>query len=195
MVYLAGNDGTYDRKHFIRLLGGMKNNLPHLIPNARISANEKRRSLRKLGWEKPQGYSYSELPMAAIPAEVSVSLHRYIRKMTLALYYRHVGKIPSQLMRVWASWSHGQDRTLTDAIDLWMEMTPITDVGRRKNVDIGNAFKIRMNYSVEMDAFIVIGQINEGLIFFGTCMPESLCREIDWQEANGLHSRAPGDWS
>ncbi|MDA7787956.1 hypothetical protein N8940_01840 [Sphingomonadaceae bacterium] len=174
MVRFCRNEGDYDQAQFLRLLDGIKNNMPELLPDLSLTASDKRRGLRKLGLLKPASLDLSELPLAGIPAGYQPRIVRYIRKIVLALYYRHLSKVAPKTRKVWTMWSTGQGTNMNEAIRTWSEMTPIIDVGKRQNIDIGNQFRARLNYNEELDAFVTIGQFSAGLIFYGSCLTDEI---------------------
>ena len=193
LVYLTRGDDNHDAEQFRRLLSGIKNNLPELMPNLRLSANDKRRRLAKLGLEKPLGLPLADLPLAGIPTGYHKRMERYVHKIILALHYRIVGTIASKEMRLFGSWTTGQDRRMDDVVSSWSEMTPIVEVGRRRNVNIGDAFRVRTNYSEEMQAFVAVGQFRRGLIFLGSCLEKDIAKRTS--PTGSLDDlRVPGEW-
>ena len=193
LVYLTRGEDRHDTEQFRRLLSGIQNNLPELMPDLRLSANEKRRGLAKLGLEKPHGIAFSDLPLAGIPSGYQERIERYVQKIILALYYKLVGKIASKEMRLFASWTTGQDRRMDDVVASWSEITPVVEIGRRTNVNIGDAFRVRVNYSEEMQAFVVVGQFQRGLIFFGSCLEKNVAERTSPTGSSEV-LRVPGDW-
>jgi hypothetical protein len=86
-------DGSVDQQEFIQALRGVKNNAPKMMPNPNLTVRERRRALDAMKIVKPHDIFAEELGIVAVPQNVRISLQRCFRKLFLALYYRHTGKI------------------------------------------------------------------------------------------------------
>jgi hypothetical protein len=158
------DDTNYRERDFKRISEGVKNNLPHLFPDVRLSANEVRRSLKAMGLTKPSNEVAENIPVAAVPAEVHFHILRYAWKMACAIYYREQGRIASPDHSVWATWTQGMNKAGLAALEDFIRITPLIRKGQRTNVQIGDRFGYRCNKADEPDVLAALAQFGSGLI-------------------------------
>lgn len=181
------DSGNYDSETSHRLIGGLKNNLPHLFPDPRISARMKRRGLREFGLEKPSGQALSDIPMVAYPAECDVVVRAVAMKIALALYYKHKGRAAPADHWLGAFWVQiANQKVMADWVKVAHDLGAVT-VGNRTNTDLDNLFRYR--WSTEEpghpDIFMAIAQFGEGVAL---CL--ILCADECWTDEDGL-----GHWA
>jgi hypothetical protein len=160
------DSANYEQKTSKRLIAGIKNNMPELFPNARISANLKKRTLSSFGLPKPTGVAAAEIPMAAFPKEVDPLLRIVAIKIGLALYYRHKGSVASRDHLVMGYWSQiGNRRTMERWAKIAEDLTGL-EIGSRQNINFGNRFRYRwaMEEDGQRDIFVAISQFGQGLV-------------------------------
>lgn len=167
MVYFNNHDeAVADDVGLRRLLDGLKNNLPHLARFRHMGPNEKRRAMREMKIERPVGLPLQDIPIVEVPSEFRERVNRYLRKMVRALFYKHVGRPAKASSVPWAWWSYERAGIHEQWTEEWLKMTPIPVQGKRSNMDFGDRFRYRINYSDEHEAFAAIGQFSDGLIFY-----------------------------
>ena len=66
---------------------------PQLAREMIPKANDVRRWMRQHGIKKPDGMAYGELPFASVPKGLADAVEAVIRKLTLALHYKHTSRI------------------------------------------------------------------------------------------------------
>lgn len=76
-----------------RLIKAFAESYPELARGMVMTANEARRSLKKLGLEKPSEIGYGELPLVKLPREIDAVVRRFGVKLVKALHYKHSGRI------------------------------------------------------------------------------------------------------
>lgn len=178
------DDATFSQRDLERLLTGVGNNLPHLLPKIDLTSRQKRASLRELGLEKPRGVFAADLPFAAIPAAVHRHIERYARKIACALFYREMGRPAGATHEVWAIWGQGADRTRMDAWSEFRRITPMVVLGQRRNFDFGDRFGYRCNKTEppQSDVFAVIAQFGAGLAILAAIVHEGAKLRKDDQD-------------
>jgi hypothetical protein len=89
----AGSDDPDMYTRFQKLLEGLRNNQPEHLPDAHISANDKRRILAELGVAKPPSTTFADVPLVGVPVAVKAIVEKWLRKQFLAIYYRECNAI------------------------------------------------------------------------------------------------------
>lgn len=171
--FLADDKDLPDQRNSQKLMRGLVNNLPHLANMRELSANEKRRAVRELQLERPPG-PLSEMPLLKIDGEWHKHIDRYLCKLAKALFYKHVGAPAGRDFVGWSEWTYEKIGLNRGAIEQWIQMTPIVEIGRRANVDLGDRFHYRVNHSAELGAFAAVGKFGRGLIFYALVLEPSL---------------------
>lgn len=161
---LDRNPNNFDGPATDKMISGLANNLPHLLPNPFLDGRSKRTTLRNMGLSKPTNILASELPVVEIDTELHQRIGRYGRKIICALYYREQGRIASPEHRVWANWGLYVDRNFMKASEGFINMTPLITVGKRSNTDIGDQFIYRCNKCDDPDILAVIAGFGQGVV-------------------------------
>lgn len=163
------DDETFREADLVRLVSGVANNLPHLLPNLNLTTRDRRNSLRELGLHKPDGAVVADLPFAGIPPGVHERLERYARKILCALYYREMGRPPGPDYKVWAIWGQNADRARMEAWQGFAAITPLITIAQRRNFDFGDRFGYRCNKTQppKSDVFAAIAGFGGGLALAG----------------------------
>lgn len=157
------DDDAYREDQSANALMGLRNNLPHLVPDFDLPASEKRRAYREYDIERPVGVFGSDLPVVGVPEEAHVSLLRYARKLACALFYREMRRPAPSDYFVWTTWSQGENRAQMEAWRKFVEMTPLITRGGRANLDFRDRFGYRCNKKADPDLFAAIAQFGRGL--------------------------------
>ena len=184
----AGNDDTEIRK----LVSGLANNLPELMPSRTKDVRTIRRTLARMGLSPAPGMFLNELPMVAIPNAVHDRIRRYARKIACALSYREKSRAVSADHLIFAHWGQQQDRAFVESVEGFLAM-PKLEIGKRRNVDIGDQFAYRCNFADDPDVFGMIAQFGSGIML--TCLiapPDFVDRLKADTAATGLSEN--GEW-
>lgn len=166
---LAHESVRLDKDAVQKLFSGLQNNLPEAARFRALSTNDKRKAARRLGLALPAGATYLEAPFLGINEELRECADRYICKIARALYYKHLGSIAPANAFTHGMWLDGKMPANSGGISAWAETMPSLFRGTRSNVDLGNYFTYRTNFSAEEKAFAVIGQFASGMAFSGIC--------------------------
>lgn len=161
---LDRNPANFEDAEVDRMVSGLRNNLPHLFPNGRLTNRDKRRVLHQMGLEKPRGLALSQVPVVQFESVVNNHIDRYTRKIGLALYYREQGVPASRDHMMLASWGQSASPSFVNSMAGFVNMTPIVTVGARSNLDFGDQFTYRCNKRLEPDVFAMIAQFGAGII-------------------------------
>lgn len=186
------DERNYDRETSKRLIEGIKNNLPHLVPSTRLSGSQKRRGLRNFGLSKPSHVVLSDIPMAAFPAETDSVIRIAATKIALALFYRHK-RVPAK-STYWVSsyWTQSADQKTLEKWSEFARKLPSIEIGKRSNADLGNQFLYRWAEEEKghSEIFFAIAQFGEGLTL---CM--IITQEAVWDEEGRPHWIQVEDWA
>jgi hypothetical protein len=158
------NDNNYRPSELRKSLMGLKNNLPHLIPNFALDGRDKRRSLRAMGLAKPTHILASELPLVGVPMATHDYLQRYARKIACTLYYREQGRIAAPDHQIWTMWNQATNKVAMQAFKAFINMTPLVTKGWRPNLEFGDRFTYRCNKADDPDIFAAIAQFGGGIV-------------------------------
>lgn len=178
------DDGRYDENDASRLLEGMRNNAPHLIPNLELSANEKRRALKEYGIARPTAEFLEDVPMAGVPKEFHGAATIVGRKLALATHYRELGSIAGLDCRVTVHWSQLQIPAGADLSDKLSLLLENRTVGARVNTDIGDQFSYDWAFNEREGLFAICAQLCGSLLLLCAVAPEDKVNS----------SRNPDDW-
>lgn len=85
------DSANLDRAHLNKLIRGVHNNNPDMLPIIGLSTREKRRYLQENEIKLADGAAISELPLARVPGGTQRAFHHFMRKLTCALFYRVAG--------------------------------------------------------------------------------------------------------
>ena len=135
------DNANYDRETSRRLIRGIKNNLPQMLPDIGLPANKKRRAIRNLGLSKPQGMLLRDVPIAAFPINADEMIRKVGVKVGLALFYKQKGHAAHLDYQCCSYWTQASD---ISTISRWREIASEfqgVEWGSRKNLDFGNRFR------------------------------------------------------
>jgi hypothetical protein len=153
-----------------RILYGIRNNLPELLPDLNPSTNEKRRALRAMGIEKPQGVTYADLPMVGMSERVFEHVRSALRKLTCALFYKHIDRIlpPDGALISAAEFNLAiADSKLAEELLPRLQHPTIT---RWNSEDISDQFCYRWTYDSALRAFVFLGLFAGAFVGLGCAL-------------------------
>lgn len=180
------DENNYRQSDVKRLISGVANNLPNILPRIDLSPRAKRNSLRAMGLQKPSHVLAADIPLMAVPTDIQPHMHRYGCKLACALFYREMGKAAPADYHVWAIWGQEADRARMASWDKFVSMTPLVTIGQRSNFDFGNRFRYRCNKTAppQPDLFAAVAQFGEGIAVAVVIV----------HETSEIHALEVGEW-
>ena len=173
------NPENYDEKLARKLLIGIANNQPNLVPKKINRPNEIRHGLRRLGLEKKPGVTLSQIPIVSLSPELNPAMRRVGDKIGLALFYRHFGKIATQTYGVCSFWAQVSDRRRIGDFSTVVKELSGLEVGARSNTQLGDRFSYRWSQQEagEPDIFIAVVKFGLGLVICTMVAAESVWKQ------------------
>ncbi len=160
------NPENYDATQTSKLISGVRNNQPQLLPNPRLSANDKRRGLKQTGQRLPIGASLADVSMAFVPRQNDQIVKRVTAKIGQALYYRHKGKIVPLTHSLTCNWTQSSNLKQMAPFDQIAKDFVFFEKGKRANLNFGDRFQYVWNEEEdgEPDIFGMIAQFDKGMV-------------------------------
>jgi hypothetical protein len=162
------NEQNLEHDTLIKRGSGIKNNYAEAYPNFSLSANEKRKKLRRMGLRKMTGQSLSEIGMFHLPPDLKNALDIQVRKLISAIYFKETGKILSYGRRIAGLWQQKQDAERAPLTRYLNELLPEYRQPTRASIkDYGSRFCYKFGYMEDSDFFAFAAQIGDGFILMG----------------------------
>jgi hypothetical protein len=155
---------NYRREETQRAVQGIRNNLPHLMPNAGLTRRDKRNALKAKGLAVSPGKTIADVPMVSVPATINENVERYARKLVAALYYREKSKPLGLDFEIYVAWTTATDKNSMTAFLEMANMSPFVTVGKRTNLQFGDRFGYRYSKADDNDLFMAVAQFGQGLV-------------------------------
>lgn len=175
-------DENYDQAHIQNLIAGVRNNQPDMIPNPNLSANEKRRTLRHFGWDRPKGEFLEDVGMVAIPTGSDLHVERVAAKMLAAFLYRHQTEFLTSDHGMFFGWTQQGLPGVDEAQDVLLSGMPELVIGARVNTSIGDQFAYRWGANPEEGLFGYAAGFGTGMFVFGASAQWSRVEKMEnWQ--------------
>jgi hypothetical protein len=114
---LDHTDENYREADLNRLLKGLKNNHPDLMPRVQLSAIEKRRMLRHVGHRIEPGMFLEDVPIMAMPKGIDPHIQFFARKLTAAVFYKLHGRPVTPEHQWMCRWFPSYDKALDDLLE------------------------------------------------------------------------------
>lgn len=181
---MDSDEGRYDDRDASRLLQGIMNNAPSLMPNLELSPSLKRRALRDYGLEVPKGEFLDDVPLAGVPKEFHAAATIVGRKLALATYYKELGAIAGGDFKVMVRWGQLQIPSGADLFSALQTTMPNRTVGERVNTDIGDQFSYVWALNEPEQLFAICAQFCGSLMLLCAVAPSEMVSS----------SRHPDDW-
>lgn len=191
IAMLSRFDPTYDeevdgnREESDKLIQAFSEKHPALVKAMLPTANEVRRSLKKLGISKPDSVGYGEIPIVKVPPELHAAVLRFGSKLVKALHYKHTGRIVPSDAGIRVYWhtnaQHMAGKFPNELLEIFRELA----LPARDSTPLHDQFSY--SYSVSTDsalggyvvafrrAFSIIGLLNFDASWFSR--HEALLRE------------------
>ena len=178
------NDKNYDAAHVQKLIAGIRNNYPALLPRTDLSAIEKRKILRTWGWAKPDDQFLDDVGLVALPKVAAVHIAVNTVKLLAALSYRHRGLVLSSAHGVFTMWSQQGLPGVDEAQKVLFDGMPELVVGERVNTSIGDQFAYRLGYGGDpAGLFGFAAGFGAGLFIVGAAAPWDTVQDHgDWHQ-------------
>jgi len=191
---LDRNSANFDGPATTKMITGLANNLPHLLPNPFLDGRKKRDAFKRMGLRKPANVLAERLPVIEIDPELHQRIERYARKIACALYYREQERIASADHLILADWGQFNDNPFMDSSKGFIEMTPLITVGQRTNVNIGDQFVYRCNKCDDPDVLAALAGFGRGIVLRILVADPESAADIDAIEMPG-EITGPTPWT
>lgn len=167
-LHMFNHDGVEpSHAQFSKLITGVANNTPELLPKVGLSANAVRRHFRDKGIQLAPGMAYGEVPMAELPAGNRTAFELFARRLTCALFYKEVG-FPMPLdFAIAVGWLPYADPATADFMLSINGFFPELRMTNRSNVDIGDQFVYMWGAKPDGRIFGFTAQFAKSFFFFG----------------------------
>jgi len=167
LIRLADFSENLDEGQFAKLVRGVKNNTPELLPSDFSTLREKRNWLKNIGLEPRRGETIADVPVMKMRPGWRDAFHAFARKLLAALYYKEMGRLlpNDSLMRtIFTQFVDGQGRELVEKL---LTMLPEIRVGERRNTSIGSQFTYIFGKKDEAGLFVFCAQFSRAWFIVG----------------------------
>lgn len=182
-LHMFNHDGVEpDQKQFSKLINGVANNTPELLPKVGLSANAVRRHFRDKKMQLAPSMTYSDVPMAELPTGNRAAFEFFARRLTCALFYKEVG-FPMPLdFSIAAGWLPYSDPQTPKFIRSVNGFFPELRMTNRSNINIGDQFFYTWGSKPEGRIFGYTAQFTRSFFFFGAASgPEFVGGTEHWK--------------
>ncbi|WP_155275977.1 hypothetical protein [Agrobacterium tumefaciens] len=138
-----------------------------------VTVNQKRRTARQSGITLSPGQTYASLPIIGINRDVHDDFAIFARRLTSALFYKHLGKVlpPAHMIKTqWMQFAHGKAEEIVGAIT--RDMPHLAQTGR-VNTNIGQQFSYRWYADEETETFVFMAQFAMAFFVIGLASPSN----------------------
>ena len=149
------------------------------MPDPDLPVVEKRRVLRRFGWQREAGVFLDDLPMVAVPQLVAKHMAMNAVKLLAALHYRHTGTCLNGAYGVVTAWSQQGLPGRHEARDTLIGGMPDLGVGSRVNTSIGDQFGYRWGRNEQASIFGYYAEFGTGLLLIAAAAPWDAAAETD----------------
>jgi hypothetical protein len=159
------DSGPERNKEFAKRLRGVRNNAPHLVPDPRTTANEKKKFIAMSGRILPPGMTTAGLPLARFPKGILSALAPFFAKLFCALYYRETGVIFPATGAISVVFTT-PDYVQSDDLEWFGRNLSGRRATRRGNRSISDQFSYFFELGEEGRVFAALMHIRKNLIVF-----------------------------
>lgn len=173
-LHLSNHSGNTSPEQLSKLVQGVRNNNPDLLPKIELRANLARQHYRQKGLKLAQGEVYGEKPIATLRKGNQAAFEVFARRLTCALLYRETGRpvpLDSFMLVTWLPWA---DAPGTEAVDMATELFPKLTITNRRNTDIGDQFSYRWGIHPDGSIFGFVAKFSESYFIFGAAASADL---------------------
>ncbi|MDR7143273.1 hypothetical protein [Rhizobium sp. BE258] len=182
---LGDHSGTTPSDQFLKLLSGVRNNNPEYLPRLDVTANAKKRALPLYNLSHPPDEPAASAPIAEMPNENRKAFEAFERRLTCALYYKHMKEVMPTTHMIRTFRTQVIARNSETLIRTIAPMFPNTIRTTRQNTNLGDQFTYVWYGSEDKQMFAFIAQFSQSYVFLGVaCRSEDLEGGKDYR----LHS-------
>lgn len=166
---------AFNQMQLDKLVQGVRNNNPDMLPSDFSSTREKRNWLKNIGYELQPGEIVADVPVLKMGDGWKDALDAFSRKLLAALYYKEIGrplKLDHLLRTVVVQYVDGNGQQLLEKL---VPMLPKLRIGERRNTNIGDQFLYAFGTEPEADLFVFFAQFSQAWFVMGVAgMPENV---------------------
>lgn len=158
---------SFNQTQFAKLVQGVRNNNPQLLPSDFSSNREKRNWLKDIGYQLSPGELVADAPVLKMDPSWRTAMDAFSRKLLTALFYKEAGRPLSQenLMRtVVVQYVDGKGQQLLEKV---VPMLPLLRVGERRTTNIGDQFLYAFGVKPKDDMFVFFAQFAKSWFVLG----------------------------
>ncbi|RWY67868.1 hypothetical protein EHI46_26245 [Rhizobium leguminosarum] len=183
LYLLMGNhDGKRPTSQFEKLVAGVRNNTPEFLPKLNMSANAKKRALPLYNFPFPADQPIAKAPIAELPDKNRTAFEAFERRLTCALYYRHMGEVMPITHMIRTHRLQAIQKSSDDLIRAVVPMLPNGIKTNRQNTDIGDQFFYNWYGDQATKMFVFMAQFSLSFVFIGVaCRPEDMAGGEDYR--------------
>ena len=168
LIRLADQDeGRVDEAELRKMIEGVRNNTPDLLPREFTSQTERDQAIASSGWKPVLGETMADAPVMALGPGWRDAVHAFARKLTLALYYKEIG-VPLPLTHYMRTeFFQFTDAAAPDIVAEFGKLLPAYRAGERRNFDFGDQFQYIVGQTDEHGLFAVLVQLARSWFIVG----------------------------
>ncbi len=173
-LIISNHSGRGSNKQFAKLVNGVRNNNPELLPKMELRANLARQHFKDKGLKLAPGEAYGDKPIATLPEGNRAAFELFARRLTCALFYKELGHplpLDFYIAVTWLPWSEGAS---TAAIETATNLFPSVTMTNRRNTDIGDQFSYRWGFHPDGNIFGFVAKFSESYYVFGAAAAPEL---------------------
>jgi len=171
-LYLMMGDHSedpIDDAAFKKLLQGVANNNPDLMPVLNLTARQARQHYKGRGLNLPVGMTFSEAPLAELPVGNRDAFLAFSRRLTCALYYKEVGHPLPLDFKIATGWVQIVDPSARPLEKAVIDFLPEFRMTERRNTNIGDQFQYRWGHKDE-GIFAFAAQLRASFYIIGAAV-------------------------
>ncbi len=154
-----------NHKRYIARRDSVRINHPKVIQSLKMSANEKRREVERIGLLPGNGNTYSDLPIAKIDTDIWFPHFRMVgKKLALGLHYQCFQHPLPFGAAIYLSFSTNADFRMGHELKEILKAAPELVMPKRDKLMLGDQFAIRYGCSTELLASVFVINIQKRLI-------------------------------
>ena len=188
MILANYDDKEPSQQQLERLLQGVKNNNPDLMPNVEVNARAARTHFKQQGKKLRVGETYAGTPLLVLPVGNRDAFELFARRLACALFYRQAGKpvpLDYYIATAWMDWSHP---TIAGIAEQFRNFLPEITMTNRVNTNIGDQFLYLWGLQPDHSIFAFAAQFQKSFLFFGAVAAPHLFVNMDDPKWKPHHS-------
>jgi hypothetical protein len=154
-------------KQMKRLLLGVRNNTPELMPAFEMNARAARKFFKQANRTLAPGKTFAETPLLQVPEGFRSAFDLFARRLTCALYYREVGTPLPLDYFIAVAWIHWENPVAADVARRGRELFPQLTLTNRRNTNIGEQFTYLWGHKPTDNLFGYIAQFSKSFLVMG----------------------------